>query len=107
MIHQRIRIASNVVMFRMRLDEALEGFKKVPILKTCGMCAEIRNLLLFKQRRSLLPPTKAIFNLVQSLNWSSYALIECSHFSGGSHSRLITVCGSFKLTTAIFETSDS
>lgn len=29
-------------------------------------------------------------------------LIESSHFSGGSHSRLITVCDSFKLTAAVF-----
>lgn len=48
--------------------------------------------------RILLPAT----NPVQSLNWSSYALIESSHFSGGySRSGLLTVCGSFKLT--IFE----
>lgn len=45
-----------------------------------------------------MPPT----NPAQSLNWSSYALIESSYYSGGSCSRLITVCGSFKLTPAIF-----
>lgn len=51
------------------------------------------------QPRAIPLPHK---NPVQSLNWRSLALKESSRFYGGySRSRLLTVCGSFKLT--IFE----
>lgn len=96
------------VIFRTHLNEALEGFKGCRYAKKHVGCGGKPAICCFLAvERSMSPPTKAIFNPVESLNWSIYALIESSHFSEGSRRRLITVCGSFKLTTAIFETSDS